>query len=72
MTEVIQTPDQHHYLTKLLGYDYVIVYKPRGQIAELMVYLRKTPGNYQLLILSIPTYEFLHQLSLEYSSSLDL
>lgn len=27
LTQVIQTPKQHKYLTKLLGYDYSILYK---------------------------------------------
>lgn len=27
--QVIQAPDLHHYLSELLGYDYIIVYKPR-------------------------------------------
>ena len=28
MDHVIQTPKQHHYLSKLLGFNYTIVYKP--------------------------------------------
>ena len=28
MDQVIQTPEQHHYLSKLLGFNYTIVYKP--------------------------------------------
>lgn len=28
MNQVVQTPDQDYYLTKLLGYDYLISYKP--------------------------------------------
>ncbi|GFS36789.1 hypothetical protein Acr_00g0048060 [Actinidia rufa] len=28
MNQVIQTPEQHHYLSKLLGFNYTIVYKP--------------------------------------------
>lgn len=28
MNQVIQTADQHYYLPKLLGYDYIISYKP--------------------------------------------
>lgn len=32
MNQVIQTPAQHYYLFNLLGYDYIIVYKPGNQI----------------------------------------
>ena len=28
MDQVIQTPEQHQYLCKLLGFNYTIVYKP--------------------------------------------
>lgn len=28
LDQVIQTPEQYHYLAKLLGYHYTIVYKP--------------------------------------------
>lgn len=73
MTEVIQIPDQHHYLTKLLGYDYDIVYKSRRSNTRVNALSQKdSPGNYQLLIFSIPINEFLHLLSVENSSSLDL
>lgn len=27
MNQVVQTPKQQHYLSKLLGYDYIISYK---------------------------------------------
>lgn len=28
MNQVVQTPNQYYYLTKLLGYEYIISYKP--------------------------------------------
>lgn len=31
MTQIVQTPEQHFYLAKLLGYSYQIVYKPGAQ-----------------------------------------
>ena len=33
MTQVIQTPEQQYYLTKLLGYEFDIFYKARKQNA---------------------------------------
>lgn len=27
MNKVVQTPDQHYYLSELLGYDYILVYR---------------------------------------------
>ena len=31
MDQVIQTPEQHQYLSKLLGFNYTIVYKSRKE-----------------------------------------
>ena len=28
MEQIVQTPKQHHYLSKLLGFNYIIAYKP--------------------------------------------
>lgn len=66
MSQVISKPDQHYYLTKLFGDDYSIVYKP-GQTNQAAgaLSLRDSPSDSQLLILSIPTFEFLTQLKIE-------
>ena len=37
MTQVIQTPEQHYYLSKLLGYDYNIQYKTGAKVATLFL-----------------------------------
>ena len=36
LDQVIQTPKQQKYLTKLLGYEYAIVYKPGRENRGLM------------------------------------
>ena len=35
MDQVIQTPEQHQYLSKLLGFNYTIVYKPEKEIIDV-------------------------------------
>jgi hypothetical protein len=57
MTQVIQTPEQQFYLAKLLGYSYVIVYKPgaHNRVADAL-------SRIQCLALSIPHAEFIDKL----------
>ena len=35
MDQMIQTPEQHQYLSKLLGFNYTIVYKPEKEIIDV-------------------------------------
>lgn len=57
MNEVIQTPAQYYYLSKLLGYDYVILCKLRktntvtGDLS-----CRDNLPNSQVLLLTTPTF----------------
>ena len=62
MTQVIQTPEQHYYLSKLLGYDYHIEYKagPTNKVADALSRIPSTAG--QLMLLSIPHLDFLDEL----------
>lgn len=57
MLQFIQIPDQHYYLTKLLGYDYSIF---------------NSSSDSYVMILSIPILNFLNQLKLETATFLDL
>lgn len=56
MNQVIQTPEQQHYLAKFLGYEYTIRYRP-GSVNGAADALSRlvTPG--QCLILSAPQLE---------------
>lgn len=61
MTQVIQTPEQQHYMAKLLGFDYKIQYKLGAQniVADA---LSRIPTPSTMLLLSIPHSLFMDQL----------
>jgi hypothetical protein len=67
MTQVIQTPEQQFYLSKLLGYSYEILYKPGGQnrVADALSRMHDTEAV--CLSITIPQWEFLEQLKLDHS-----
>lgn len=54
MTQVIQTPEQQFYLSKLLGYSYDIIYKPDAQnkVIDALSRVHDTPAV--CLALTIP------------------
>ena len=58
MTQIIQTPKQQTYLSKLLGYDYTIEYQFGSDNAAADA-LSRIPPQGQCLTLSLPTFEFL-------------
>lgn len=66
MNKVVQTPEQQYYLSKLLGYDYISSYKS-GKANEVADALSgqdfATPS--QLLLVSVPIYDFLTELQTE-------
>lgn len=76
MNQIVRAPDQHYYLTKLLGYDYIISYKPGkcDKVADALS-KREDPTSAQFFILSILTFDFLSTLLIEnkrFSDSKDL
>nr|GEX55018.1 Ty3/gypsy retrotransposon protein [Tanacetum cinerariifolium] len=60
LTQRVQTPDQHKWITKLLGYDFEIHYKPRkdNRVADGLSCI-DTPIS---LAISTPTTTWLHAL----------
>lgn len=61
MNQVIQTPEQQHYLAKLLGYDYTIKYRS-GTSNTAADALSRIPTPGQCLVLSIPSPECLNDI----------
>lgn len=60
MNQVVQPPDQHYYLIELLGYDYVISYKPGKTNKVAHALSRNDPiATSQLLFLSNLTLDSL-------------
>jgi len=62
MTQVIQTPEQHYYLSKLLGYDYSIQYKSGASNVVADALSRAPAADGELLILSVPQLDFLNDI----------
>jgi len=63
MTQAVQTPEQHRYLSRLLGYDYSIRYRS-GQtnvVADALSRVTK-PHTASFFILSTPHFLFLEDL----------
>lgn len=63
MSQVVQTPEQQIYLSKLLGYDYTIQYKvgKSNIVADALSRIQEdTEGKF--FILSMPHFTFLEQL----------
>jgi len=72
MSQVIQTPEQQYYLTKLLGYDYQIAYKPgTSNVVANALSRIDTDHDSTLLILSYPHFDFMTQLRQSLQSSPD-
>lgn len=72
LTQVIQTPEQQHYLSKLLGYHYDIQYKPSKSniVADALSRSPETPAA-GLLVLSMPQFLFLDDLKRELATNLE-
>lgn len=43
MNQVVQTSAQHYYLSKLMGFDYIILYKPSRTDKVVDALLKRTP-----------------------------
>lgn len=63
MDQVIQTPEQQHYLSKLLGYEYTIAYKPgKDNLVADALSRQSEPATAQFLGFSTPQFVFLDNL----------
>lgn len=63
LTQTIQTPEQHMYLARLMGYDYEIHYRSdnHNQAVDALSRLLETTSTLSL-ILSVPTLNFMEEL----------
>ena len=66
LTQVIQTPEQQKYLSKLMGYDYTITYKPGCDNAVADALSRQGDDYNCYFGISAPSFTFLDDLKKEY------
>lgn len=64
MSQVIQMPEQQHYLSKLLGFDYSIQYRSGSGNVAVDALSRIHTSESQHFALSMANFEFLEQLRL--------
>ena len=67
MSHTIQTPDQHWYLARLLGYDYTIQYRV-GKANIVADALSRSMETASIYLLSVPCFVFLEDLHKELAS----
>ena len=63
LTQVVQTPEQHTYLARLMGYDFQIQFRSgaTNQAADALSRLSKEESSFSL-ILSVPCLTFMEEL----------
>lgn len=72
MAQVIQTPEQQLYLSRLLGYDYTIQYRAsKSNMVEDALSRVYEPPTGTLLLLSTPHFAFLEELKKELIANSD-
>lgn len=73
MVQVVQTPDQHYYFSKLMGYNYEIKYK-RGKDNKATDALPRSdsPSDSQILFLTTKYFYFLKHVKHENETSEEL
>lgn len=73
MEQVVLTPEQQHYLSKLLGFEYTITYKPgKDNLAADALSRQSDQPTAQFLGFSTPKFLFLDQLLHENQTCSDL
>lgn len=70
LAQVIQTPYQEKYSSKLLGYDYDIVYQSGAENTVADALSRKHEEIFLHLVLSFPLFDFTVELRHEYTTLL--
>ncbi|PNY17781.1 Ty3/gypsy retrotransposon protein [Trifolium pratense] len=69
LTQVIQTPEQQHYLSKLLGYNYEIQYRPGNtNLAADALSRASVIVTNELYLLTVPNLLFMEELRKELST----
>jgi len=68
MTQVVQTPEQQYYLSKLLGYTYEIVYKPGAANRVADALSRVNESSPQMMGLTVPQCELVAKIQEAYNS----